>query len=51
MFQERKVALAAGIENLDPKDILASKQIIADYAVLQTIGMTIRRDEASHFAN
>lgn len=51
MFQEKKAAIAAGLENLDPKDARASEQITADYAVLQTIAMTIRRHEASQFAN
>jgi hypothetical protein len=50
MFQEKKAAIAAGLENLDPKDAQASEQITADYAVLQTIAMTIRRHEASQFA-
>ena len=50
MFHEKKAAIAAGLENLDPKDIRATAQITADYAVLQTIGMTIRRQEASEFA-
>ena len=50
MFHEKKAAIAAGLENLDPNDIRASEQINADYAVLQTIGMTIRRQEASEFA-
>lgn len=49
MFHEKKAAIAAGLESLDPKDIQASKQIHADYAVLQTIGMTIRGYEASEF--
>lgn len=50
MFHEKKAALAASLENLDPKNVLASEQITADYNVLQTIGMTIRRQEASDFA-
>lgn len=50
MFHEKKAAIAASLENLDPKNIRASEQITADYAVLQTIGMTIRRQEASEFA-
>lgn len=50
MFHEKKAAIAAGLENLDPKDIQASEQITADYAVLQTICMSIRRQEASAFA-
>lgn len=50
MFHEKKAALALGLENLDPKDIRASEQLYADCAVLQTIGMTIRRQEASEFA-
>lgn len=50
MFHEQKVAIVAGLENLDPKDIRASEQLSADYAVLQTIALTIRGQGASEFA-
>ena len=50
MWYEQKAAIKARLDNLDPNDAPASEQINADYAVLQTIGMNIRRQEAGQFA-
>lgn len=51
LWHEKKAAIKAGLDTLDPNDTLASEQINADYALLQTIGMKIRRHEASQLAN
>ena len=51
LWHEKKAAIKAGLETLDPNDAHASEQINADYALLQTIGMNIRRHEASQLAN
>lgn len=51
LWHEKKAALKAGLETLDPNDALASEQINADYALLQTIGLKIRHHEASQLAN
>lgn len=50
MWYEQKAAIKARLDNLDPNDAPASDQINADYAVLQTIGMNIRRQEAGQIA-
>lgn len=51
MWLEQKAAIKARLDSLDPKDAGASEQMTADYAVLQTIAMNIRRQEAGHLAS
>lgn len=51
LWHEKMAAIKAGLETLDPNDAHASDQINADIAVLQTIGINIRRHEASKLAN
>ena len=50
MWYDQKAAIKARLDNLDPNDAPASEQINADYAVLQTIGMNIRLQEAGQLA-
>lgn len=51
MWHEKMAAIKAGLEALDPNDARASDRINADYALLQTIGQTIRRHEANQLVN
>ena len=50
MFYEQRAAITARLEKLDPNDAPASEQINADYAILQTIGLNIRRQDAGQLA-
>lgn len=51
MWYEQQAAIKARLEKLDPNDAPASEQINADFAVLQTIGMNIRLQEAGQLAS
>ena len=51
MWYEQQAQIKARLENLDPNDAPASEQIHADFAVLQTIGMNIRLQEAGQLAS
>lgn len=51
MWLEQKAAIKARLDSLDPNDAGASEQMTADYAVLQTIAMNIRRQEAGQLAS
>ena len=51
MWLEQKAAIKARLDSLDPNDTGASDKMAADYAVLQTIGMNIRRQEAGQLAS
>lgn len=50
-WHEKKAAIKAGLECLDPNDAMASEQINADCEVLRTIGLRIRRHEAGQLGN
>lgn len=50
-WNEKKAAIKAGLECLDPNDPIAEEQFNADYEVLRTIGLRIRRHEASQLGN
>ena len=51
LWQEQKTAIKARLDCLNPDDALGAEQIRADYAILHTIGMNIRSQEAVLFAN
>lgn len=51
MWLEQKAAIKARLDSLDPNDAGATEQIQADYAILSTIGMNIRRQQASQLAS
>lgn len=51
MWLEQKAAIKARLDSLDPNDAGASEQMAADYAILQTIGVNIRRQEAGQLAS
>ena len=51
MWHEKKAAISAGLQSLDPSDVQASEQINADVEALQTIGRTIRLCEASQLVD
>ena len=51
MWHEQHTAIKTRLENLDPNDAPASDQIDADFAVLRTIGMNIRLQEAGQVAS
>jgi len=51
MWLEQKAAIKARLDSLDPNDAGASEQMTADYAVLQTIAINIRRQEAGQLAS
>ena len=51
MWQDQKAAIKARLESLDPNDAGAQEQMQADYAVLSTIGMNIRRQQAGQLAS
>ena len=51
MWAEQKAAIKAKLDSLDPNDAGASEQMAADYAILQTIGVNIRRQEAGQLAS
>ncbi|KAL8739514.1 MAG: hypothetical protein Q9190_007689 [Brigantiaea leucoxantha] len=50
-FQEQKAAITARMAVLDPSDTLALEQINADYVVLHTMAMNIRRQGAAQLVN
>ena len=50
MWYEQKATIKARLDSLNPNDAPASEQINADYAILQTIGMNIRLQEAGQLA-
>ena len=51
LWQEQKAAIKNRLDYLDPSDISGSEQISADYAILHTIGINIRRQEAGQLAD
>lgn len=50
-WHDTKAAIKADLEKLEPNDAVASEQINANYEVLRTIGLRIRRHEASRLAH
>ena len=50
-WRQQLGAINARMASLDPSDTLGLEQINADYTILQTMAMKIRRQEASHYAN
>ena len=51
LWLEQKAAIKARLDGLNPEDALGAEQIHADYAILHTIGKSIRSQEAVLFAN
>ena len=51
MWLDQKAAIKARLDSLEPHDAGASEQIRADCAILSTIGMNIRRQQASQLAS
>jgi len=51
LWLEQKAAIKARLDSLDPHDACASEQINADYALLQSIGLTIRHRVTGQPAN
>ncbi|KAL8717755.1 MAG: hypothetical protein Q9225_005032 [Loekoesia sp. 1 TL-2023] len=51
VFQQQKAAINARMAALDPTDTLALEQINADCAILRTMAMNIRSQDATQLAH